>query len=92
VLLSLLIAVPTGDPVPIAALARRFSVSRAHVLTVLREAAELGLVQPSGPRGGYRAGPRLTTAFRRFFATMLLVQLHGIESARGAGALATSAL
>jgi biotin operon repressor len=84
-LFSLLVADAAGQPVSIAALARRFAVSRAHVLMVLREAQQAGLVVPTGPRGGYRAAPTLATALRRFFATLFLVQRHGIRSVSAAG-------
>lgn len=87
-LFSLLIADASGQPVSIAALAERFSVSRAHVLTVLREAEQSGLATQAGPRGGYRAGPALAATLRRFFAIMFLSHLHGIDAARSAGALA----
>jgi biotin operon repressor len=87
VLFSLLIAEAAGQPVSIAALARRFAVSRAHVLTVLREAEQAGLAVPAGPRGGYRAGPALKPALRRFFALMFRMHLQGIEAARQAGSL-----
>ena len=83
-LFSLLIAEAAGQTVSIAGLAQRFAVSRAHVLTVLREAQQVGLAAPVGPRGGYRGGPALTPTFRRFFALLFLVQLHGIEVALGA--------
>jgi biotin operon repressor len=86
-LFSLLIAEASERPVSIAALAERFSVSRAHVLTVLREAERAGLAIPAGPRGGYRAGPALAATLRRFFAIMFLMHLHGIDAARSAGAL-----
>ena len=80
-LFSLLVADAAGQSVSIAGLARRFSVSRAHVLTVFREAEQASLAMPAGPRGGYRAGPALAATLRRFFAIMFLVQLHGIEAA-----------
>jgi hypothetical protein len=87
ILFSLLVADAEGRPVSIAALAHRFSVSRAHVLTVLREAEQSGLATPAGPRGGYRAGPALADTLRRFFALMFVTHLHGIDAARNAGAL-----
>ncbi len=82
VLLSLLLAEVTEQSASIAVLARRFSVSRAHVLMVLREAERWGLAAPVGPRGGYRAGPGLGAVMRRFFAIMFLMHLHGIHIGR----------
>jgi biotin operon repressor len=87
-LFSLLVAEASERPVSIAALAERFSVSRSHVLTVLREAEQAGLATQAGPRGGYRAGPALAATLRRFFAIMFLTHLHGIDATRSAGALA----
>jgi hypothetical protein len=86
-LFSLLVEDAAGRPVSIASLAHRFSVSRAHVLTVLREAERTGLAMPAGPRGGYRAGPALAATLDRFFAVMFLTHLHAIDAARGAGVL-----
>lgn len=85
ILLSLLIAESGTQSVSIASLARRFSVSRAHVLAVLREAERAGLAAQAGPRGGYRAGPALVETLRRFFAIMFLLHAHGIGSAQRAG-------
>jgi hypothetical protein len=83
-LFSLLVADAAGQTVSIAASARRFSVSRAHVLTVFREAELAGLAVPAGPRGGYRAGPALLASMRRFFAILFLLHRHGIEAGRRA--------
>ena len=86
-LLSLLIADAAGQPVSITALARRFAVSRAHVLTVLREAEQAGLAIVAGSRGGYRASPELARILRRLFAVMFLLHLHAIQNGRRAAGL-----
>jgi hypothetical protein len=87
ILFTLLVEDVAGHAVSIASLAQRFSVSRAHVLTVLREAERTGLAMPAGPRGGYRAGPALAATLDRLFAVMFLTHLHAIDAARSAGAL-----
>lgn len=87
-MLSLLVADAAGQSVSIAALARRFSVSRAHVLTVLREAERAGLTVAVGPRGGYRASPALAGKLRRFFSVVFLLYLAAIDSGRRASGMA----
>lgn len=64
--------VPPTRPVPIsiAALARRFAVSRPHVLKLLREAEAQGLIARRGDRVLFK--PALTEGARNFFATMFL--------------------
>jgi biotin operon repressor len=86
-LFALLVEDAAGRAVSIASLAQRFSVSRAHVLTVMREAEHAGLAMPAGPRGGYRAGPALAATLDRLFAAMFLTHLHVIDVARSAGVL-----
>lgn len=88
ILMSLLIADTADQSVSIAALARRFAVSRAHVLTVLREAEQTGLAVPAGPRAGYRASPALAGSLRRFFALLFLLHLHAVQSAQRAAGMA----
>jgi hypothetical protein len=81
VLMSLIIAgeaddsVPPSRPVPIsmAALARRFRVSRPHVLKLLRDAADGGFIARSGQEGNRIViRPQLGEATQIFFATMYL--------------------
>lgn len=91
VLLALALAGAAGETASITALARRFSLSRAHVLTILREAEQSGLAEPVQPRGGYRARPGLTDALRRFFAGMFLIQLAALSVA-GTGGWESAAL
>jgi DNA-binding MarR family transcriptional regulator len=59
--------------VSISALARRFSVSRAHVLKLLRDAEADGMIERSG-EGGERivVTPALAYNLQNFFATMFL--------------------
>jgi hypothetical protein len=65
-------AVPPTRPVPIsiAALARRFAVSRPHVLKLIRDAEEQGLIARSGDRVVIKPG--LAEGAQKFFATMYL--------------------
>jgi len=85
VLFALALADAQGEPASLAALARRFSLSRAHVLTICREAEQSGLAEAVQPRGGYRAGPALPEALRRFFAVMFLIQLEAVAAAQSGG-------
>jgi hypothetical protein len=80
VLCALAVADADNQSVSITDLARRFSISRAHVLTILREAEQAGLARSAGPRGGYSAGPTLMDSLRRFIATMFLIQLAGLAA------------
>lgn len=64
--------VPPVRPVPIsiAALARRFAVSRPHVLKLIRDAEAQGLIARHGDR--IEIKPELANGARNFFATMFL--------------------
>lgn len=64
--------VPPARPVPIsiAALARRFAVSRPHVLKLIRDAEAAGLVARRGDRVLFK--PALAEGVQDFFATMYL--------------------
>jgi hypothetical protein len=67
--------VPPSQPVPISisALARRFSVSRPHVLKLIRDAADDGLIERTGQGGDHiLIRPRLAEAAQNFFATTYL--------------------
>lgn len=69
VLLSLLAAEAAGRPSPsIADLARRFHVSRAHVLQLLKDAQLEGLVERDDGGGGGRLTPSGHAALGEFFA------------------------
>ncbi|HEY2756323.1 MAG TPA: hypothetical protein VGJ01_11350 [Pseudolabrys sp.] len=68
-------SVPPSRPVPMsmAALARRFRVSRPHVLKLIRDAADGGFIERVGQDGGrVIVRPRLAEATQIFFATMYL--------------------
>jgi hypothetical protein len=65
--------VPPANPVPlsIAALARRFRVSRTHILRLIRDAESAGLMTRLGEKGEQIAfAPKLREAIRDFFAAM----------------------
>lgn len=81
ILLSLITAGPDDDamppqrpvPISIAALARRFSVSRPHVLKLIRDAADDGLLERiDADNGRVVLKPRLADATQTFFAAMYL--------------------
>jgi hypothetical protein len=68
-------SVPPSRPVPISvsALARRFTVSRPHVLKLLNDAAGEGFIERIGAMGERIVIlPRLSEASCNFFATMYL--------------------
>jgi hypothetical protein len=78
ILFALLLAEEEGQRASIAAIGRRFSVSRAHVLTVMRDAEQAGVLRALGPQAGFAATPLLRDAVGRFFAGMFLMQRHAI--------------
>ena len=68
-------AVPPRRPTPIsiAALARRYAVSRPHVLKLIRDASEQGFFERIGPDNSMVLfKPRLAEALENFFATVYL--------------------
>lgn len=67
----------------VAGLARRFEVSRSHVLTVLREAEEWGLMRRVG-EGRWRLEARMGLVFKTFYAVIYLGVVKGARSARAA--------
>jgi hypothetical protein len=69
----------TGEALSITQLARRFSVSRAHVGNVLQRAETLGLASSEPGRSGYRAGPALQPALMRFYAIVFLIFLTALK-------------
>lgn len=67
-------------------LARRFVVSRGHVLSVLRDAEQEGLILRGGRRGaGIVATPALLDAVDRFIAAGLLIHMASLRVAATAG-------
>lgn len=74
-------------PVPVAALARRFDVSRAHVLKMLREAEDAGLIRrlPSH-QGAVELLPPLLRGVEYFMAACFSLQLDcAIDALRESG-------
>lgn len=66
-------AAPETVNVSISALARRFGVSRAHVITLFRDAQEQSLLERSGDQ--VRLGETLRGAVERFFGLVYLFNL-----------------
>lgn len=69
---------PSGEQIvqmPIAELARRFGVSRAHVKQVLRGAQEQGLLTVD-PGNGIRLMPQYFDAAYQLFSAMFALELH----------------
>jgi DNA-binding MarR family transcriptional regulator len=94
VLMSLIISgeaddtMPPAGPVPMsmAALARRFRVSRPHVLKLIRDAADDGFIERVGQDGSRIViRPRLAEATQVFFATMYLFFADCAREAMRAG-------
>ncbi len=86
ILLSLVAAGEEDDTVPpmrpvavsVSELARRFAVSRAQVVRLMRDAADRGLIERSGTPLAPRITilPPLAQAVRHFFATLFLLLAH----------------
>jgi DNA-binding MarR family transcriptional regulator len=73
-------------PISISALARRFKVSRPHVLKLIRDAAAEGLIERTGQDGDHVViRPRLAEAAQNFFATMFLLFADCAREALRAG-------
>ena len=77
--------VPPRQPVTLSlsSVSRRFGVSRAHVRNLLRDAADVGLIQRSSgaDNSEYMVLAPLAEATRKFFATMFLVVAASIAAA-----------
>jgi hypothetical protein len=79
-------AMPASRPVPISisALARRFGVSRPHVLKLLRDAAHAGLIERKGANGEQIVlSVHLAEATLDFLATVFLFLAHCAREADG---------
>ena len=75
---------PVGEArVSVSSLARRYEVSRSHVLTVLREAEDMGLIMRLG-EGRWRLEPLLGEVFRTFYAVMYLGVIKAARAAQAA--------
>lgn len=70
---------PEAAQVSISALARRFGVSRPHVIALLRDAEAQGLLRRSGEE--VRIGDALDRALEHFFALLFLVNLAAVRTA-----------
>ncbi|WGD31032.1 hypothetical protein AncyloWKF20_04160 [Ancylobacter sp. WKF20] len=78
-LVMLVSLLATADALSITQLARQFSVSRAHVTNVLQLAETYGLASREPGRNGYRAGPALQPALKRFYAVIFLIFLTALR-------------
>ncbi len=80
---------PTGQPLSISQLARSFRISRSHVVGIVQNAAEAGLVRrvdEQGSRGpGVLPQPALTEALEAFVALVLVRQAVAVR--RGLAAI-----
>jgi len=78
ILFSIVLAGAPDDAVPptrlvtvsASALAKRFHVSRSHVIKLLREAVDAGLLERPGPANEFRMTPRLREATQVVLATL----------------------
>jgi hypothetical protein len=79
-------AVPSRPlPVSISALARRFGVSRPHVIALLRDGEARGLLERIGPNGSQvRLSRRLAEDLEAFFATVYLFNARNVREALAA--------
>jgi hypothetical protein len=88
VLFSLLVSRPAADSllagapmqVSVSGLARRFDVSRVHVLKLLRDAEADGLIARAGSSQDIAFTPRLAEAVRDFFATLFLYTARSVRT------------
>jgi hypothetical protein len=85
ILMSLLLAADPEHPerpaaVSISGLASRFSVSRAHVLKFLRDAAEAGWLERRGPEQ-LVLRPRFLDVMHTFLASSFLFNAHAVREA-----------
>ena len=80
VLMSVMLKHMAGEAITIAGLAGEFTISRAHVRSILQAATGQGLlVQALG--GFYQVLPALGDALRRFFAALFQVHIFAIDRA-----------
>lgn len=83
-LVSLLAASDQDEAISVSQFSTQFLISRAHVSAVMRQAEADGLARGGGPRGGYRAGPRLEQALTCFYGSVFLTFLKALEAAESA--------
>ncbi|MCJ8141516.1 hypothetical protein MKI84_01135 [Ancylobacter sp. A5.8] len=79
--LSLLETGHGAPPRPIAHLARHFRLSRSHIVGMLQEAEQAGLVHRPEPRGGAIARPALIVALEKLVAVAMLMQAQAVRHA-----------
>lgn len=73
---------PVGEvEVSVAALARRYEVSRSHVLTILREAEDWGMIRRLG-EGRWWLEPELGKVFSTFYAVLYLGMVKAARAER----------
>ncbi|GLK71763.1 MarR family transcriptional regulator [Ancylobacter dichloromethanicus] len=73
-----------GQPLSISQLARSFRISRSHVVGIVQDAAEAGLVRRVGEQGtrgpGVLPQPALTEAMEHFVAMALVRQMTAVRA------------
>ena len=74
---------PPRDGLTIAGIAARYSVSRAHVLGILRRAEAAGLILRT-PDNRITVTPQMVDSFKTFFAGIVLLQCDAITKALSA--------
>ena len=75
---------PQGEVnVSISGLARRYEVSRSHVLTILRDAETFGLIHKLD-EGRWRLEPAMSEVFKTFYAVIYLGIIKGARAAQAA--------
>jgi hypothetical protein len=84
ILFSVMLRDAAGETIAIAPLAREFSVSRAHIRSILQAAEALGLLARSGTRGDYRLEPEFKAMVGRFMAALFQHHIHTIDRALAA--------
>jgi len=80
-LMSVMLKDTAGEVIAIADLAREFSISRAHVRSILQGAEGLGLVARSTGGGLYCSLPGLGEILSRFFAALFLAHIFALDRA-----------
>jgi len=79
---------PLGEvAVSVSGLAREFEVSRSHVLTILRDAEQCGLMSRLEGEGHWRLEPAMAQAFRTFYAVIYMGVIKGARATQAALAM-----
>lgn len=83
---------PLGEvTVSVSGLAREFEVSRSHVLTVLRDAEQAGLMTRLEGEGRWRLEPAMGQAFRTLYAVIYMGMIKGARATQAALAMVQGA-